>query len=171
MIQPLSRGQSVGDGVAKLVTVDAEANANSRVVALRLVALTLRLRTTWVQLFGDADSAAIALAIASIHADRLLREDLPPDLRNLSYPLPEHLYRRCNVASIAVATGLNRETTRRKIKKLEQDGVVVREGSEVRLAAGLTQQDDLINTVRTQLDNVRRTADELLRDGVILHQD
>lgn len=153
--------------MAKLVTNDCRAEAHSRLVVLRLAALSLRLRANWSQLFGDPDTAAIALAIASIHADRLLRaEEVPADVRNLANPLPEDLYGRCNIASVAVAAGLNRETARRKIVKLEELGIVVREGADVRLSAGLTQRADLIELVRAQLDAVRKTADELLRDGV-----
>lgn len=158
--------------MARLVTDVAEAEARSRLVVLRLAALTLRMRTGWTDLFGDPDTAAIALAIASIHSDRLLREEkLLPELRNLATPLPEHLYGYCNIASVAVAAGLNRETARRKIRKLELDGVVVREGSNVRLASNLAQRGELIKLVRAQLDAVRRTADELMRDGVIVHQE
>jgi hypothetical protein len=157
--------------MARLVTDACKAEANSRLVVLRLATLILRMRAGWAELFGDLDTAAIALAVASIHADRLLRaEDLSPEVRNLENPLPEHLYGRCNIASVAVAAGLNRETARRKISKLESAGIVIREGADVRLAAGFTQREDLIRLVGAQLECLRRTADELLRDGVIVHQ-
>jgi len=121
-------------------------------------------------LFGDADTAAIALAIASINAEQLLREKLPAELENLSVPLPDKLYRRCNINSIAVACGLNRETARRKILKLEQSGLLVRDGSEIRLSPGFTQRKEVREMVRLQLDELRKTADALLRDGVFVHQ-
>lgn len=158
--------------MARLITDVAEAEARSRLVVLRLAGLTLRMRAAWTSFFGDPDTAAIALAIACIHAERLLREEsLRPELRNLATPLPEHLYGPCNIASVAVAAGLNRETARRKIRQLEAEGIVVREGSSVRLASGLTQRGELIELVRAQLDSVRRTADELLREGVIAVRD
>lgn len=70
--------------MARLVTDACKAEANSRLVALRLATLILRMRAGWAELFGDLDTAAIALAVASIHADRLLRaEDLFPEVRNL----------------------------------------------------------------------------------------
>lgn len=123
-----------------------------------------------MRFFGDNDTAVIALAIASINADRLLREgDLAPELRNLATPMPKELYGGCNIASIAIAAGLNRETARRKILKLEKAGMVTRDGASVRLAADLTQRDDLLALVRLQLDAVRRIADELMRDEVLLH--
>lgn len=158
--------------MARLITDASQAEARSRIVVLRLVALTLRMRANWTEFFGDPDSAAIALAVAAIQSDRILREpNLSPELGTLAMPLPEDLYGNCNIASVAVASGLNRETARRKIMKLEEAGIVVREGTKVRLASGLPQRGDLIDLVRAQLEAVRKTVDELLRDGVIVHQD
>lgn len=157
--------------MARLLTDACKAEANSRLVVLRLATLILRMRAGWAELFGDLDTAAIAMAVASIHADRLLRdENLSPEVRSLEKPLPEHMYGRCNIASVAVAAGLNRETARRKISKLVDAGILVREGSDVRLSAHLAQRGDLIKLVRAQVDHVRKTADELMRDGVIVYE-
>lgn len=157
--------------MARLLTDACKAEANSRLVVLRLATLILRMRAGWAELFGDLDTAAIAMAVASIHADRLLRdENLSPEVRSLETPLPEHMYGRCNIASVAVAAGLNRETARRKISKLVDAGILVREGSDVRLSAHLAQRGDLIKLVRAQVDHVRKTADELMRDGVIVYE-
>lgn len=152
--------------MSRLVTDDTEAEAHSRLVILRLATLILRMRSGWTN-----DTAAIALAIASIHADKLLRDErLPHETRNLANALPEELYGNCNIASIAVAVGLNRETTRRKIIRLEEAGIVIRNGVNVRLASSLTQRGDLIRLVRDQLEVVRKTVDELIRDGVIKNE-
>ncbi len=157
--------------MARLLTDACKAEANSRLVVLRLATLILRMRAGWAELFGDLDTAAIAMAVASIHADRLLRdENLSPEVRSLETPLPEHMYGRCNIASVAVAAGLNRETARRKISKLVDAGILVKEGSDVRLSAHLAQRGDLIKLVRAQVDHVRKTADELMRDGVIVYE-
>lgn len=163
---------AMSKGMTRLKTDTATAEARSRFVVLRLVALSLRLRAGWTEFFGDSDLAAIALAIASIQSDRLLREpNLLPELGNLATPLPEDLYGYCNISSIAVAAGLNRETTRRKIVRLEEAGLVVREGSNVKLASGLSQRGELIDLVRMQLEAVRKTVDELMRDGVIVQEE
>ncbi len=157
--------------MARLLTDACKAEANSRLVVLRLATLILRMRAGWAELFGDLDTAAIAMAVASIHADRLLRdENLSPEVRSLETPLPEHMYGRCNIASVAVAAGLNRETARRKISKLVDAGILVKEGSDVRLSAHLAQRGDLIKLVRAQVDHIRKTADELMRDGVIVYE-
>jgi hypothetical protein len=47
----------------QLVKDEAVLAAHRRLVAIRLAALTLRLRHCWIQLFGNPDDAAIMLAV------------------------------------------------------------------------------------------------------------
>jgi DNA-binding IclR family transcriptional regulator len=81
--------------------------------------------------------------------------------------LPVEAFGICNVSSIAKATGLNRETARRKVDKLVRRGMVVRDGARITLTPGFTQQPAAIEMVRVQLEAVRMAANELLREGVI----
>jgi hypothetical protein len=118
-------------------------------------------------LFGDPDSAAIALAIVAIGAERMLREPFEPDLGNLAVQLPVEAFGPCNISAIAKATGLNRETARRKVDELTRRGMVVRDGSNITLARGFTQQPAAIEMVRVQLDALRMAANDLIREGVI----
>lgn len=150
----------------RLVTNEVNADAKSRLVAIRLASLTLRLRESWSQLFGDADTAAIALAIVAIVSERLLREDLDPPFESLATPLPAEFLGTCNISSIATATGLNRETARRKVNQLVRDGMISRDGAAIRLAPGFTQQQMVIKMIRSQLDEVRRASNDLMREGV-----
>lgn len=80
------------------------------------------------------------------------------------------MYEKRHVAFVAVAAGLNRETARQKIRQLEAEEIVVREGSSLRLASGLAQRNELIELVRRN-STPRRTAYALLRDGVIVVRD
>lgn len=41
----------------------------------------------------------------------------------------------------------------------------------MRLAANLSQRGDLLKLVRAQVDFLRKTADDLMRDGVIVLED
>lgn len=157
--------------MVRLVTDPGTANSKSRLVAIRLVMLTLRLEDNWRELFGDADTAAIALAIVAICAERLLRDELDPELESLTVPIPTQALASCNISSIAAATGFNRETARRKVDQLLQSGLLVRDESGIRLAPGFTQQEATIDLVRRQLDEVRRAANDLLREGVITVED
>ena len=153
--------------MARLVTNEANARSKSRLVGIRLATLTLRLRGSWSQLFGDADTAAIALAIVAIVSERLLREQLAREQESLTVAMPDAALGACNISSIAAATGMNRETTRRKVNQLTRDGLLIRDGAAIRLAPGFTQQREVIEMINTQLDELRRTANDLLRVGAI----
>ena len=129
--------------------------------------LTLRMRDNWIRLFGDHETAVIAVAIIVITSERLTRTKLDAHLESLAIPLPHEDLAMCNISSIASATGLNRETTRRRIEELVSSGLVVRQGGAVRLAPGFTQQNLASEIVRTQLDELRRAANDLLRIDAI----
>lgn len=157
--------------MVRLVTNSMSASARSRRVGIRLATLTLRLRENWSQAFGDPDTAAIALAIVATTSERLLRDNLCPDLENLERPFPNESLASCNINSIATATGFNRETARRKIDQLVRMGMVVRDGSQVRLSEGLTQQPEALEVVRLQMEELRKAVNELLREGIFEVQD
>jgi hypothetical protein len=153
--------------LVRLTTNSEAADAKSRLIGIRLATLTLRLRGSWSELFGSPDAAAISLAIAAIGAERMLRESLEPELGSLAVQLPVEAFGVCNISSIAKATGLNRETARRKIDELVRQGMVNRDGANITLARGFTQQPAAIEMVRMQLDALRMATNELIREGVI----
>jgi DNA-binding IclR family transcriptional regulator len=74
---------------------------------------------------------------------------------------------KCNVSSIAAATGLNRETTRRKVDQLVRLGLVVKEKGAIQLRPGATQQAIVCEAVKVQLDELRRAANDFLRMGAL----
>ncbi len=102
----------------QLVTDTQTAEAKSRIIGIQLALLTLRLRNNWSEWFGDPDTAAIVLAVVAIKSERLVRSELDTDLETLAMPMPPVALASCNISSIAAATGLNRETTRRKVENL-----------------------------------------------------
>ena len=156
-----------GHSVTRLVAHPANLSAKSRLIGIRLATLTLRLRGNWTALLGDADTAAIALAIVAIGAERLLREELDEELESLAVPMPSEAFASSNISSIAIATGFNRETARRKVEQMVQRGMVVRQGSQIMLAPGFTQREDVLDLITQQLDELRKTVNELIREGVI----
>ena len=157
--------------MVQLVTDAKAADAKSRLVGIRIAMLTLRLRNNWAQMFGDTDTAAIVLAVVAIASERLMRADLDSELETLALPMPTEALAHCNISSIAVATGLNRETTRRKVDQLIRKGLLVREDSSIRLAPGFTQQKATRSLVTAQLDELRRAVDDLLRIGALTVRD
>lgn len=153
--------------MARLSTPAENVMAKSRLVAVRLALLTLRMRETWRHLFGDDDAALIALATVATNSDRLLRAELDPELESLENAVPFEELSPCNINSIVAATGLNRETARRKVARLIERGLLVREQGQLRLAPGFAQQDEAHETVRVQLDQLRRAIDDLIRLGAV----
>src|SRR5689334_11785950 len=91
---------------------ETELKAQSRLVGLRLAILTLRCMENWKHDVDDYDRAMILLSVAAITAERLLRGNPDERLKSMNEALPPEIMSRCNVSSIASATGLNRETTR-----------------------------------------------------------
>ncbi|TMJ20876.1 MAG: hypothetical protein E6G94_00250 [Alphaproteobacteria bacterium] len=150
-----------------IVIDDELAAANSRLTAIRLATLTLRLMENWRRRFDDHESLMVLLAVVAITSERLTRTDLPSELRSLKRPIPTDRLARCSVSSIAAATGLNRETARRKVNDLIAAGILVRTSREIRFATGHLQDPLIDDLIRNQLDAVTRVVNDLQRDGVL----
>lgn len=154
------------------------AEAKSRLVHVSLLALNLRLMENWrsvqIAMSGaarDYESTMILMAIIVIGAEKLLRTELDPDLQTLAQRLPPDRFSRVNFSSIAAATGINRETVRRKVNDLRNAGMVVRDREGIRIAHGVLQFEVLRAIIDAQLDAVTRTANQLSRLGVLLVND
>ena len=151
------------------IVVDPKAfTANSRLAAIRLAMMTTRCMENWRRDVLDTDSALILLAVLAISGERLTRVELPETLRDLQNPLPAGVAGECNISSIAAATGLNRETTRRKVNALVEEGFLSRsEAGEVSFSPGVLQRDATLELIRLQLETVARLVNDALRDGVL----
>jgi len=153
--------------MVRLSTPSTQAAAKSRLVGIRLALLTLRLRENWQLLFGDREATLIGLAVIATVSERLLRTELDPALESLDKPMPLDQLSTCNISSIATATGLNRETARRRVDQLVRSGLLVKERGSVRLAPGFTQQKLACEVVQAQLDALRRSVNDLIREGAM----
>lgn len=148
--------------------VEDRAAGNSRLTAIRLTMLTLRNMELWRRNVTDYDSAMILVAVVAITSERLTRAGLDDALRRIEAPMPAEHLAPCNISSIAAATGINRETTRRKVKALIEAGFLARSDEGViGFRAGHLQQDYIQDLVRGQLDAVVRTVNDLTRDGTL----
>lgn len=151
------------------LTIDPKAAAAmSRLTAIRLALLTSRAMENWREGVGDNDSAMILLAVVAITGERLTRTELPELLRSVATPLPAGYAAGCNISSIAAATGLNRETTRRKVSALIERGYLARtEEGEICFPTARQQDPATLDFLRKQLEAVTRFANDALRDGVL----
>ena len=140
----------------------------SRIAAIELATLTLRCMENWSWRAGGYDEAMILVAVIAIASEKFLRGGLPAGFENLHDRMPGENLALCNIASIAAATGLNRETARRKVTDLVERGMLTRVDREgVRFSDGLMQEDGTIELVTSQVEAFRRTAERLLRGGVL----
>ena len=151
-----------------VTVIEERAAANSRLTAIRLALLTMRCMERWRSNVSDYDKAMILVSVVAITSERFTRAGLDEELKALERPLPLDTLAPCNVSSIAAATGLNRETTRRKVKALIDEGFLVRsEQGVISFKPGHFQKDYISELVRNPLDSLVRTANDLIRDGTL----
>ena len=145
-----------------------KAEANSRLIGLRFALMTLRLMEHWrAHLNLDHDSALIAMATVAITMEKFTRADLKQEHCDIRAEIPSDQLTKCNVRSIAAATGLNRETTRRKVKALVASGVLLREGASLRLSPEYTRSVQTSDLLRSLLETLVHSTNELAREGVL----
>ena len=151
------------------LVIDSEAaDANSRLTGIRLAVLTTRLMELWRRGTRDSDTAMIMVAIAAITAERFTRGGLRDDQKTLNFAMPLEKLAPCNVSSIASATGLNRETARRRVNALVKAGALIRsKGGEIAFPLGRMQDPQTAQLVRKLLESVLRFTNESIKDGVI----
>lgn len=153
---------------------DEEVGAKSRLVHIALLNLNLRFMENWrsVQMAAagsvlDYESLMILMAIIVIVGERILRAELEPELQSLERLLPPERVGKANFSSIAAATGINRETVRRKVNKLQKAGWLVRDKEGIRTVPGVIPYEDLRGIIGAQLDALTRTVNQLTRLGVL----
>ena len=151
------------------VKIDTEAaDSNSRLTAIRLVVLTARFMELWRRGTRDTDTVMILIAVAAITAERLTRIELDEEMKALEHSFPSALLAPCNISSIAAATGLNRETARRRVNAMVKEGSLVRnDKGEVYFPPGLLQQPGTRKLIRKQLEMLTRFVNDSIRDGVL----
>ena len=153
----------------KLLINDKEKDGQSRVTFIRLVSLQLRLIELWRIPSGGFQEALVQLAIAAILGDRFTRGSPESSLKNMLNPVPPVLFKtKCNLSSIAAGTGLNRETVRRIVNRLIDEGRLVRLADKsINFSPGWAQNPMVQRVGQQQLEEFCRTANLLLRDGLL----
>ena len=117
----------------------------------------------------DHQTVLIILAVIAITSEKFVRGGLKAEDRSLATYLPLERLQRCNVTSIAAATGLSRETTRRRVAALIHDGTLTRtESGDLALPPSRVQQASAIQLIHRQLEAVVKFTNEALKDGVLI---
>ena len=144
-------------------------NDKSRPAVIALCVLTLRVMENWraivAQLTGkpaDTDDTMIVMAVVAIGAEKFTRGVLEAELHNLATAMPLGRLNQCNYRSIAAATGMNRETVRRKVLRLQGLGILENvEPDGIRVAPIFAAQEEVKATIRSQVDAITRATDRL----------
>jgi hypothetical protein len=140
----------------------------SRVVAIRMALHTLRQLEHWRVAFGSLDRAIIILAVTSITAEKFTRGDLPDGKGDLRSSMPQEALGMCNISSIAAAAGINRETARRRVNELVEEGYLIRRSDgSISFSNSFGGQPWVIDLVDKQLSTVVKTANDLVKDGAV----
>jgi hypothetical protein len=151
-----------------LVIDNDGADANSRLTGIRLALLTTRIMELWRRGTRDSDTAMIIVAVAAITAERFTRAGLSGEMRTLDWAMPLDRLAPCNVSSIAAATGLNRETARRRVNSLVKAGTLIRsETGEIAFPVGRMQDPATAALVRKLLEAVTRFVNDSVKDGAL----
>jgi hypothetical protein len=119
---------------------------------------------------GDLDLASISEAIALQAVEARMRDpEFRDAYRSVSKMVGIEGQRAANALSISQATGIPRETTRRKIKKLIELGalVEVRRGEYV-MKPGFLQQDLVVSRLTQALVDTTSFINQSLDQGLFL---
>lgn len=139
-----------------------------RVAGAALAAYTMRAMEKWRRTLTDYDCVMIMISVIAIGTARLTRSEFPPAFRSLAVPIEPALLGKVNIAGIAHATGLNRETARRKVGELIEREMLVRHpDGGIGLSPGLIQEKRIAEQVRGQLGEIAAVAEQLARMGVL----
>ena len=147
---------------------EAQFEEKGRLAGIAVASYTLRTMEKWRARLTDYDCVMIMIAVIAITAGRLLRTDLAPEYRRLAKPMRRPMLARCNISSIAHATGLNRETTRRKVNDLIEQELLTRDADgSIRFREGLVQEDRIRDQIEGQLREIAALANQLLKMEVL----
>ena len=135
-----------------------------RLRALTAVEGFLRMLGAARDAYGDLDGALVYLAVVAASTGGAARD--PRTVEQIGAgPLPDDKHRPVSRRAIAAATGLSRETTRRKIADLVAAGHLAEDRRGVRSRAGvLTERGNLAFT-RELVAEFGRTGERLSRVG------
>jgi hypothetical protein len=139
-----------------------------RVAGIAIAAYTMRAMERWRANLTDYDCVMIMVSVIAISAERLLRAGIPEEYRSLSAPIDPAMLSKVNISSIAHATGLNRETTRRKVNDLIEQELLTRfEDGSVGFRPGLVQEERIYSQVRGQVGEIAAIVNQLVKIGVL----
>jgi len=149
---------------------DQRAGAQLRRIGLQLAISGLRIVEEYRRVYGDDnDRVMIILAVVASTLERAIRGDETGEFSDLRLALPDEMMGPCNVASIAIATGLPRETARRKVNALIADDILRRDRRGViTFVKGIGQNPVIYRMLRRQAGEIARLASVFSEAGIMV---
>lgn len=142
----------------------------SRPISIVLSMLTLRLIENWQTLLksyehaeiDDLDCTLIVLSVVAIGAEKFTRRGLEQHYLDLGNALPAGHLSPCNLSSIASATGIHRETVRRKVRSLVAAGILEKERDDgIRVTPAFAARPTVLKCIRSQIEAISRAVKHL----------
>lgn len=142
----------------------AEISAGERAKTIVAFEAMLRILRKAADCFPDEDIETIIvfMTVATASTSRHLRDPAILDLVDQA-PLPDHLHRPTSGRAVAEASGLPRETVRRRINDLVKAGLLKRDRGGVRTTSGLLNRADLLEFARFTVQELSTVSARLSR--------
>lgn len=143
---------------------------NSRVIAHFTSEFMLRAAEHIGTYFAhDYEAVILFLAVLTRHGQNVMSD---PKLRkrfaSLSVPIPDEYTTPVSRLALSRSTGLPRETVRRKVARMLEQGLLVEdERGGLRIPSGLTHDEDLLAVMEPHLPNLRRLLMLLTNMGAL----
>ncbi len=145
-------------------TRHAVMRAGERAKTIAAFEVMLRILRKAVDCFPDDDieTVIVFMTVAAASTSRHLRDPAVLDYVDHE-PLPDHLHRPTSGRAVAQASGLPRETVRRRIDQLVKSGLLTRDHGGVRTSSGLLNRDDLLEFARFTVQELSTVSARLGR--------
>ena len=138
-------------------------------LALDLGATMHRVLSGYRRVVGTIDDVLIQLAVVVITSQHLTRDELEDELFDLRRVIPADRLGVCNVSSVAAASGLPLETTRRKTLAMVEQGTLKRDASgDLQFASGALQRTEIYDLILEHTTDVTALANRLLQLGTLV---
>ena len=145
---------------------DARIAEGFRLQAFIAAEAFLRMVRVAAEHYGDLDAATVYLAVVTAGLAGATRDPQVIERYTGETPIPDAYYRAVSRRAIAESTGLARETTRRKVARLIEQGRLIEDTrGAVRGRFNLLSDAENLAFARELVQEFQRTAERLGRIG------
>lgn len=134
-----------------------------RMQAFHAVEGILRLMRTGRDLYGDLDKLNVMLTAIIAGAGNVARDPVLSKRYAGPQPIPEELLRPISRQAVALAAGMSRETVRRMVAELVEEGRLVAEEGGVRAPEAVLSDPVNLEFARSIVAEFERTAERIRR--------